>query len=132
MWAFGLTVGVIASGLPFFLATVNSLFSKLVDNKHIQGMAQSLMTASGGCAWILAPLLTGIVVPLGARFIYVMLTCGWACVVLIVVLQWRALVPKPTTTEQVLPMEVADRPLRVWVEGSAGEEDDEERSLEWD
>jgi hypothetical protein len=62
-----------------------------------KGMAQAMIIASGGLAWIVAPIITGIVLPTGVRNVYAMLTGSWLCILAILLFRWKAFgLPKPT------------------------------------
>lgn len=87
-YVFCLLVVSLVSGIPFFLSSMSSLFSKLVGDPRIQGMGQSLMNASTSMANIAGPILSGLILP-RVDVVFAMLLGGWAVTVLILALRWR-------------------------------------------
>jgi MFS family permease len=90
LWAFALFCVMVVSGIPFFLSSIGSLFSKLVDDKKIQGMGQSLLNAANSLANILGPILSGLILPFVNHEMAVLLST-WVLIVLLLILRWNAL-----------------------------------------
>ena len=81
---------MVVSGIPFFLSSMGSLFSKLVGDKKIQGMGQSMLSAANSLANILGPVISGIILP-RVNVEFAMLLGAWVMIVLLLLLRWSAL-----------------------------------------
>ncbi len=97
-WTFCVLVALLVSGIPFFLSSMSSLFSKLVGDKRIQGMGQSMLGAVNSLANILGPTISGFILPRTDR-IFAMLLGTWAIIVVLLIARWRAFSVVTTTAE---------------------------------
>lgn len=77
------------SGIPFFLSSMSSLFSKLVRDVRIQGMGQSMLNISTSLANIIGPTVTGLLLPRVDQ-IFAMLLGVWVLICIILALRWSA------------------------------------------
>lgn len=87
LYIFALSCSMVVSGIPFFLSSMGSLFSKLVGNKRIQGMGQSMLSAANSLANILGPVVSGIILP-RVNVEFAMLLGAWVLIVLLLLLRW--------------------------------------------
>ena len=90
LYIFAIAVTLVTSGIPFFLSSMGSLFSKLVSDKRIQGMGQSLLSAAISLANILGPVVSGLVLPRVDRLFAVLLGT-WVIIVILLITRWRVL-----------------------------------------
>lgn len=88
-YSFALLATSLVSGIPFFLSSMSSLFSKLVGDKRIQGMGQSMLNIATSLANILGPTITGFLLPRVDQ-IFAMLLGVWVLIVIILVSRWKA------------------------------------------
>lgn len=94
LYIFGIVCATVVSGIPFFLSSMGSLFSKLVGDKKIQGMGQSMLSAANSLANILGPVISGIILP-RVNVEFATLLGTWVLIVALLLLRWRALYTDP-------------------------------------
>ncbi len=94
LYVFALSVTMVVSGIPFFLSSMGSLFSKLVGDKKIQGMGQSMLSAANSLANILGPIVSGLILP-RVDVLFAELLGVWVLIVALLLLRWRQLYTDP-------------------------------------
>ncbi len=94
LYAFAISVAMVVSGIPFFLSSISSLFSKLIGNKKIQGMGQSMLGAANSLANILGPVISGIILP-RVDVMFAVLLGTWVLILVLLFARWSALYTDP-------------------------------------
>jgi MFS family permease len=94
LYAFALSVAMVVSGIPFFLSSISSLFSKLIGNKKIQGMGQSMLGAANSLANILGPVISGVILP-RVDVMFAVLLGTWVLILVLLFARWSALYTDP-------------------------------------
>lgn len=100
-YLFALLLVFAVSGIPFFLSSMSSLFSKLVGDKRIQGMGQSMLSASNSLANVLGPIVCGAILP-RADIIFALLLGVWGMIMFLLLVRWNAFRTSSVTPEEVL------------------------------
>jgi len=91
LWQFCIVCGVYASAIPLYKSTMNSLFSKILNDSNLDGRGQSVMTSASSLGAVLGPFTSGLFLSFDVRWLQVTSAGLWAIVFLLMVFAWEGM-----------------------------------------